>query len=135
MTAPRLRKIPTEVFANAPPEVQDALETLLEYLNPFMTDVGESLDGGLTWGNFRATEREVNVTANFDTVKITTPEIGAKARNVIVTRAWDITNRDNPRAVVAPTVAWENTNEGILIRAASGLLEGTKYRLRLLITA
>lgn len=130
----RTRRIPLDDFSRAPEEVAQALEVLLEYLNPFISDTNDLLDRGLTWDNFRAVVKEVDVVAPFDTIKVSTPELQSKPQNVIVTRAVDVSKPRSPRPAVAPTLAWESANDGILIRAASGLVEQTKYRLRLLIT-
>lgn len=66
--APILRKIDHSLFNNVPIEVRKGLHQLVNVLNPFLTDVTEALDQGLTFGdNFKTSTTAVDFVAPTDT--------------------------------------------------------------------
>lgn len=124
---PRLRRLSAEDLPG--------FEKLLEALNPFLSDVTGAFEHRLTWDNFASTVKVVEVTAaTVMAVTVSCPELPGQARHVVVTRCEDITSTPTP--FVAPQIAWDNApgQVGIVIRAHSGLTNGNKYRLTLLVT-
>lgn len=133
---PALRRLSAEDLGSIEPAVRKGLEKLMTTLNPFLGGVAGALEGRLTWDNFAAKAKVVELTASADlSVRVSCSDVPGKIQHVIVTRAEDITDSKNPIACVAPQIAWENVKDGILIVGSSGLTNGNKYRLRLLVTA
>lgn len=63
MTLPRNRRLSLEAFKDAPGEVVPVLEQLFEVLNPFLSSVSDSLDGGLTWESLNGLVNTISFTA------------------------------------------------------------------------
>ena len=134
---PPLSRLRIDDFKDLTDEVKPVVEQLAYAVNPFIQATTAALSRRLTWANFAALQRTVQVRAGesfplFVSLKDLPGSVGA----VFVTQCYDATDRV---PALAPRIAWQRkttkTDTGVEITAMSDLTVGHEYQVSLLVTA